>query len=273
MTVVKVVLLVHKASLIWFVWVILFESILASVGFLVFYRMRGEKMGRWNFQTAEAKALLHNSWPLILSGLAIFVYMRISQVMLGSMLNEISVGIYAAALRISEIWYFIPSILLTSVYPRFVQMYIDDESEYTAKLTSIMSVFFWGSLLVAILVLFLSGRVINMLYGAAYSASANVLSVHIFTGVLVNMGVIFSQRYILKNQQKYFLWGTVFGAVVNVVFNLLLIPHYGAVGSAIATLFSQIGAPLFIAILFDRSVGRIYLNAVLWPVRLIYASK
>ena len=54
--------------------------------------------------------LLVESWPLLLSGISIMVYMKIDQIMLGQILGDESVGIYSAALRISEIWYFIPMI-------------------------------------------------------------------------------------------------------------------------------------------------------------------
>lgn len=266
MSVVKVFLLLHKASLIWFVWVILFESILAAIGFVFYYQFVNEKIQKWNFFLPEAKSLLRDSWPLILTGLAIFVYMRISQVMLGSMLGDNEVGIYAAAMRVSEIWYFIPTIVLTSVYPKLVQLYRDNEAQYEKKLLRIMCVFFWFSLAGVLLIIVFSNTIVAMLYGKAYSASAPVLSVHIFTGIMVNMSIIFSHRYILRNQQKISLYGTIIGAAANILLSYLFIPQYGAVGAAAATMVSQFIPTIFVTIFFDRSVGMIFLKSI-WSFR------
>ena len=262
MSALKIILLLNGAGLIWFVWAMLGEVVLSAIGFLSFYRAKNERITLWRFSLAEARALLSDSWPLVLSGLAIFVYMRISQIMLGTMLDEKAVGIYAAALRVSQVWYFVPTIVLTSVYPKFVQLYGDSEERYTVRLVQIMSYFFWGSLAFALAVWGLSGWIIHALFGPAYAGSAVVLSIDIFTGIFVNMGVIVSQRYILKDMQKIYLAGTVFGAVANVVFNLILIPKYGAVGSALATMISQFSAPLFVGVFLDRSLGEIYLRAI-----------
>ena len=262
MSALKIVLLLSKAGLIWFVWAMLGEVALAAIGFLAFYKSKNEHIALWKFSMPEAVSLLTDSWPLILSGLAIFIYMRISQIMLGTMLDEKAVGIYAAALKISQVWYFIPTIVQTSVYPKFVQLYEESEERYTIRLVEIMSYFFWGSLAFSLGILAISNWIIHSLYGPAYAGSAVILSIDIFTGIFVNMGVIFSQRYILKNRQKIYLAGTVFGAVVNIVFNFALIPAYGAVGSAVATFLSQFSAPLFVAVFLDRSVGEIYLRAI-----------
>jgi PST family polysaccharide transporter len=61
--------------------------------------------------------LLVESWPLILSGLTIILYMRIDQIMLAQMMGNEEVGLYSAVLIFSEIWYFIPTIIVSSIIP------------------------------------------------------------------------------------------------------------------------------------------------------------
>ena len=67
-----------------------------------------------------ATVLLKESWPLILSGLVISVYMKIDQVMIKHLIDDNAVGIYAAAVKVSEIWYFIPVVIASSLFPAII---------------------------------------------------------------------------------------------------------------------------------------------------------
>lgn len=61
---------------------------------------------------------MSQSWYLIISGLMITLYMRLDQVMLGYMFpNKGVLGIYSAAVRIAEMWYFVPMAVITSFRP------------------------------------------------------------------------------------------------------------------------------------------------------------
>jgi PST family polysaccharide transporter len=83
-----------------------------------------------------------------------------------------------------------------------------------------------------------SSLIVKMLYGVAYSESARVLAVHVFANIPVALGV--TQGLWILNEKKNIiaLIRTIVGAVVNFALNLFLIPKYGAVGSAWATLIS-----------------------------------
>jgi len=259
---IKIILLVSRASLMAFVWTMLLEVLLGAIGVIFYYKFTGEQFLKWKFRVTTAKLLLRDSWPLILSGLSIFVYMRISQIMLGSLLNEREVGIYSVVLKISELWYFIPTIVLISVYPKLINLYNENEDLYTKKLIEIMRVFFWFSLAVSIFTLIFSKAIVSVLYGKEYLAAAPVLSIHIFSGIIVSMSIIFSHRFILKNQQKISLYGTIFGGVVSIVLNFLLIPKYASSGAAIAVLIAYISPIIFESIFFDRTIGLIFLKSV-----------
>ena len=61
---------------------------------------------------------------------------------------------------------------------------------------------------------------------------------YIWAGVFVSLGVVSSKWLITENLERYSLYITLFGAILNIVFNLYLIPIYGIRGAAIATLIS-----------------------------------
>jgi len=108
-SVAKIALLITSASLIWFALLTLAEVIFTSGFMVLFYHQRGRSLKTWRYEGALARELLQQGWPLILSGLTIMIYMRIDQVMIGQMLGDREVGLFAAAVRLSEVWYFIPA--------------------------------------------------------------------------------------------------------------------------------------------------------------------
>jgi O-antigen/teichoic acid export membrane protein len=86
---------------------------------------------------------------------------------------------------------------------------------------------------------FLSDWVINLLYGSAYSQAGSVLMIHIWAGVFVSLGVASGKWFTSENLQLLSFWRTFYGMVINIIFNLILIPKYMVYGAAIATLASQ----------------------------------
>ena len=91
-------------------------EIAITVAILFFlYRKLGGRVGKWRWDLRLARSLLRQSWPLLFSGFAIMIYMRLDQIMLAKMRGDTEVGIFAAALRFLEIWYFISMALTSSL--------------------------------------------------------------------------------------------------------------------------------------------------------------
>ncbi|PKN87292.1 MAG: flippase [Deltaproteobacteria bacterium HGW-Deltaproteobacteria-1] len=245
MSTIKICLILTSAPLIAFVWAIFVESLIVAVGLLGIYEWRGGKLTAWRFRFARAKILLKDSWPLILSGLAIMVYMRIDQLMLGQMLGNESVGIYSAAVRISEIWYFIPIAIVASVFPSIIEAKKQDETIYNQRLQKLYDMMVILALSLALLMTFLSDWVVTLLFGNAYQQSGPILAIHIWAGIFVFLGVASGKWFLIEGLQRYTFYRTLLGAVVNVGLNILMIPKFGATGAAYATVISYAIAAMF----------------------------
>lgn len=243
--VVKIVLILCSAPLMAFVWNTLAETVFASILLLVVYRFQGNRIMAWRCKLFQAKSLLRNSWPMILSGLAVMVYMRIDQIMLGSMLGGESVGIYSAALRLSEVWYFIPISIVSSVFPAIVKARTKNPHLYNERFRQLFTLMVILGVAVALPITFCSDWLVTLLYGKGFSASAQVLVAHVWTGPFVFLGVAGGRWFIAENLQKYSFYRTFAGCVVNVVLNALLIPVYGPVGAAVASVLAQAVASVF----------------------------
>lgn len=234
----KVILILLHAPLMAFIWALLAEGLIGAAGLLAVFAMRGGGMRAWHIRPQRVKTLLADSWPLMLSGMAIMVYMRIDQIMLGQLLGDESVGIYTAAVKISEIVYFIPMSIAASAFPAIVEVRKRDEALYYRRLQRLYDLMVALSLAVALPVTFLSDWMVTFLFGSAYRAAGPVLAIHIWAGVFVFLGVAGSKWYIVENLQKISLLNTSLGAAANIVLNYIFIPRWGVAGAAWATVIS-----------------------------------
>ncbi len=236
---VKVTLISIHAPLIAFAWTSLGEVGLGAIGLIISYRVRGYSPWLWPWSLPLAKTLLKESWPLILSGVTIMIYMRIDQIMLGQMIGDKAVGLYSAATRISEVWYFIPMAIASSVSPAIYAAKEVSESLYYRRIEQFLRLLSWLSIVVAVPMSFLSGTIITVLFGKSYEASASILAIHIWASLFVFMGVGTSSWFLAEGLTQFALRRTIMGAITNVFLNIFLIPTYGGVGAAIATVISQ----------------------------------
>lgn len=244
--VIKILLILREAPLIAFVWAMLAEAAVVALVLLVVLGMRGPGgLISLGVNVSRAKSLLRDSWPLILSSIAIIIYMKIDQVMLGQMIGDEAVGIYSAAVRISEVWYFIPMAIVASVFPAILEAKKLGEEKYYARLQQLYDLMVVISLTVALPMTFLSTPLIKLVFGESYVEAGTVLAIHMWASIFVFLSVASGKWFIAENRQILALQRNVLGAISNVVLNLALIPLYGPMGAAIATVVSYAIAAFF----------------------------
>ena len=240
-SIVKITLILNEAPLVAFAWVILFDSFILACGFIYFYIKKNLKFKIKNLKLKikTATSLLKDSWPLILSGIAISIYMKIDQVMIKEMMNAEAVGQYAAAVRLSEVWYFIPMVITASLFPAIINAKKKNENLYYLRLQRLYDFMAFMAIAIAVTMTFLSTWITELLYGAQYNQAGSVLVIHIWAGVFVFLGVASAKWFIIENLQMLTLQKTFYGMITNIILNFILIPKYGIQGAAFATLVSQ----------------------------------
>jgi polysaccharide transporter, PST family len=263
----KVALITTKASLISFVWVGLLEVVLSAIGLISVYQFQGLSIFSWRWSSNAAINLLTESWPLILSGLSIMIYVQIDRIMLGQMIGNRAVGIYSAATRISEIWYFIPTAIISSVAPAIYEAKKISEELYYRRIKKLMKSMFLFSVILSLLISLFSKYLVVQLFGINYLESVDILSIHIWASVFVFLGVSASPWFIAEQLTAYSFYTTATGAIMNILINLVLIPNYGGVGAAIATVISYAFASVLLNILptktrkiFNIQIGSIFMK-------------
>lgn len=236
---VKVFLIVTKAPLVAFAGAMAAEQAIAALGLVIVYRWQGNLLKAWDINVQRAKTLLKDSWPLILSGIVIMIYMRIDQIMLGQMQSVESVGIYSAAVKISELWFFVPMAVVNSVFPSIVQAKDINEETYYSRIQKLFNLMCLLAYAVAIPMTFLSPYIVTLIYGPEYAEASAILTVHVWMGLFATLGVAREVWLTTEGLMKFSAVTTTTGAIVNVILNYFFIPIYGGIGAAVATVIAQ----------------------------------
>ena len=256
--VLKIMLIIFEAELIYFAIAFSIEFLLAASGFLFVYSFNKLNLSRWRFNKKIALSLLKDSWPLILSGLVVSVYMKVDQVMIKNMLNGEEVGYYAAAVKLSEAWYFIPVALTNSLFPAIVYAKKVSKEFYNNRMQKLYDILAWMAIAIAVPVSIFSSEIISIIFGNEFQSAAPVLTIYVWAGVAVFLGVASSQYLINENFTKLSFSRTFIGMVLNILLNFILIPKYGIVGAAIATLISY-SIAVFSMILFPKTKKQFFM--------------
>ena len=246
----KVFLILIKAPLLWFVWIFCFDAFLLALGLVVMYLLKSGDFLQWRWKLEVARSLLRDSWPLILSGVLVSIYVNIDQVMIKHMIDEQAVGLYAIATRLSTAWYFIPIAITSSLFPAIINAKYNNSSVYHQRLQVLYDILVWLAILIAITIFYLSDSIIDLLVGEEYAPASFVLSIAIFAGVFTNIGLINNKYFEAENRQIDILYRSLLGVSVNIILNIILIKKYGIYGAALATIAAQ----------FSTSLGYTYLK-------------
>lgn len=261
----KIGLVIAEADLIYFVIVIVIDNITLAVALAyAYWKQKGAPFYR-SFDVDTFKYLLSESWPLMVASLVHIVYMRIDQVMIKEMMDVASVGVYSAAVRFSEAWYFVPVLIGQSLFPAIINTKKNSQDLYIRRLQLLLNLMMAVSVVVGITLTFLSEFLVNFFYGSSYQGAGTVLSIQVWAGIFVASGVVANKWYIIEGHQKYNIYPTTAGAVLNIILNLVLIPKYGIIGSAVATLVSQFAASVLFNALFPqtRKIFALQMKAIL----------
>lgn len=227
---------------------------LQTAGIYVAFRMVREKQPNWTVSRVAALEMMADAWPLIIAGLSVSVYMKVDQVMLGQMINEREVGVYATAAKISELWYFIPITIASSVFPKIVSMRENvSYGVYTERMQALYDSMALLAYVVILPMIFLADPVVELLFGSDYSQSVPILQIHIWAFLFVTLGVARSRWLVAENLTRFAMLATLLGAVANVVINYVLIPEHGGEGAAVATLLSQFAAVYLSCLMHSRT--------------------
>jgi PST family polysaccharide transporter len=261
----KASLLDIGVPLAWIAVAFVLDGILAALALHGVFRHGSHRLKIGLGDGRIARRLLGESWPEIIAGFSGLMFMRIDQVMLQVMRGSAEVGLMAVSSRLTEAWLFIPTAIVSSVYPVVVRLMKTDPAASHEKQRTLYRVLLLISVGVAGSLTLLAKPLIEVLYGSAYSGAAHVLVIQAWSGVFMCLGVASGAWLMANRLGRLNLYRNLAGAALNVLLNAILIPRFGAVGAAWASLVSFAFAYLaydFVAPEM-RAIGREKLRALI----------
>lgn len=245
-SVLKIILILLHQGIIWLMVVGVFDVVWQSLGFIRAYHRSGLKMKTWRFDFALAKKILTASWFLMLAAASYYIYIRIDQVMIGVFLGEKAVGLYAAAVKLVEIWSFIPGIICASLFPAIINAKKNDYLVYKKRLKALYLLMAAIALAIAVVSTILAPWAIFWLFGPEYLGAVVILQIYVWSGLGLSIGWVISQYYLSENRSRDIFWYNLLSMLANVLLNLILIPRLGLSGAAWATLISYSAGPIVV---------------------------
>lgn len=241
----KILITYLYSSVTFFILILVAENLIS--GAIYIYQIKKIKFRNLSFkiQSEHIKYIFYSSLPLILYSAFSEIYSRIDQIMLRSYVDITTVGIYSASVKVTEMWYLVPNILLGALFPALANVK-NDGNEYNKRYNILLIALVVSSILISCFIFLFKEGIINLIYGNEFSSAANILGVYIFSivGFFVS-SLIYQDLFLNKNKWAITIIPFL-TALINILLNLILIPTKGAVGAALATTVSYNLVPLCI---------------------------
>lgn len=204
------------------------------------------------FLMPVARRLLRGGAVIALTALASSVYLRIDQVMLHSMVSDHALGIYVAAVRISELFEALPAALGATMFSLLCDA-ADDPVRFDRYLDMTYRILIVAAATICVGITAGAPALVALLYGSEFQASATLLTFLIWSEIAIFFNAVVYIALVAIRLERYLILATVIGAAINVGLNVLLIPKWGAMGSVWATIVGYSVAWMVVLLPFSRT--------------------
>ena len=249
----KLAVIFWNKGIIYFALIILVQAIVSTVWMVYIYTVKlGNNILSCKFHLDILKQLLRDSWPLLLAGFSGYIYANIDQVLLLHYIDSATVGIYGVAVKLTQVWAFLPGLLISSLFPAIVNAKKVNFEMYAKRFRALSGITLGATVAIALPLFIFAPFVIGIIFGNAYIGAVPILRIYLWVSVAITLVLLVQQYFITENFTGIFLCTSIIGAASNVILNVILIPRFGSMGSAWGTMISYLSvvASLF---LFKKS--------------------
>jgi O-antigen/teichoic acid export membrane protein len=205
--------------------------------------------------------LLRVAIPLGIAGILITIYYQIDSVLLLQIAGPREAGVYGAAYGFLGPLAFLPAAVMSSFFPVLSAVHRQDPGRVRRLVQVAADSMGVISLPILAGTIALSDQIVHVLYGAEYASAGGLLPILMIAFVSICFGSLAGFLAPILNLQWRLAIYSGIGATANVVLNLVLIPSYGAYGSAWATVATEI---LTMTLMLGTSLRSLHLTIVPW---------
>jgi len=203
----------------------------------------------WKFSLPELeldlsfwRPVLKEAWPFGVTGLLVNIYYWVDSVILSVLIGTEVVGWYNAAYKLIVVILFIPSVLNMTIFPVMSRLYVKSED----SLRYVYEKYFKYMAIIAIPMgvgtTLLANKIILLIFGSQYTPSVVALQILIWSSVIIFLSGAFTILVQTSNKQMVVTQITAVNVVLNVVLNLILIPHFSYIAASVVTVVTELSA-------------------------------
>ncbi|MEG1518851.1 MAG: flippase [Cetobacterium sp.] len=195
---------------------------------------------RYIFDRKLIETIIKDSYYLWVSFIAFIIYTQIDKIMIGEMLGMEDVGIYSIAIQLSGILAILIVPFQNSVYPKMMELYRKSYREYSKLYLKSNTIFTQIYLFISLLSIVVVKFLFPYIYAKEYFPAIACYSILTISVFFKANGALQTGHMTLKKITKKSFYKTVFGLILNITLNMILIPKFGVKGAAIATSVTQV---------------------------------
>ncbi len=192
------------------------------------------------------KIIIKTTWPFVFITLIGVIMGNIDIYMLGIWKNAGEIGLYASVQRIQQFIMILPSTISVAVFPLMSRLVNVDKNQFRIILEKTLSMILLIGIPISLGGILLADQLILKVFGQGYVGAIPIFRVFMLMLLISFPLILLSNAIFAHNKQRSLAPAYSLGILANIIFNLLLIPKFGAVGSAIATLVSTGTITVFI---------------------------
>ncbi len=227
-------------------------ALLGGVLLILYLRGGHRFLLRWTLPS-DMWRLYREAWPLLVTILCYTAIARIDVLMLSWLKGSYEAGIYAAATRVTEVANIIPMTIISAATPIIFNAAGQNVNKFNEGFRIFLVLFTYIFLGIAVIVALLSPIIIWVLYGHQFESAHTILAIHIFGVVFGWQGVATQFWWVRRKRPSVIMWRSIIAAITNFLLNALLIPFFGSVGAAVASVVSLAVYAMATNTLFGRN--------------------
>ncbi len=234
----KIFLLVSKAKVYWFALSQAIDVMVIALVLLIIYKKIGTQ--KFRFSKDAMKRMWKKSRHYIVASLMVTVFQQTDRIMIKLMLDDAATGYYSAAVACAGMTSFVFAALIDSFRPSIFEAKKTSEEGFKKNMTRLYSVIIYLSLAQCTVITLFAPLIIKILYGSAYAPASSALQIIVWYTTFAYLGSVRNIWILAENKQKYLWILNLSGALMNIALNAVLIPFWGILGAAFASLVTQI---------------------------------
>lgn len=195
---------------------------------------------RWIPSWSRLWSILRRSLPLTTASAMMQIYNSIDTIFLGYWDGLGVVGYYNAAYKLVLFLTNFTTVYNQIIFPLATRLYFTDPNRLKSQLSSSLSITTLITVPTMLGATWLAGPIIRTVFGSQFIAAAPVLRILVWSWGATVAALHYGSVLVAGNQERRFAKGIAWGAMINLVANLIAIPLWGDMGAAASILLTEV---------------------------------